>query len=171
MVVATDDNRIADHARELGADALLTETGLDSGSARAFAAARHFSPASQFVINLQGDAPFIPPSIVAGLLNTLRSGGADMATPVYQLDWSRLDRLREHKRSAPFSGTTCIRDSAGRALWFSKSILPTIRDEERLRAVGALSPVWQHIGLYGYRMDALAWFPGQPCALQTVGGT
>ena len=59
--------------------------------------------------------------------------------------------------TAPFSGTTCIRAPDGRALWFSKSILPAIRDEARLSA-NLLSPVWQHIGLYGYTMGALEWF-------------
>jgi len=76
-----------------------------------------------------------------------------------------LDRLRAHKQTAPFSGTTCIRAADGRALWFSKSILPAMRGESALRSAGPLSPVWQHLGLYGYRMAALAWFaataPGQ----------
>lgn len=157
IVVATDDERIVTHARDLGAEVALTNTALDSGSARACAAAEQRSRLPKRVINLQSDAPFIPPSIVAGLIATLRAGEADVATPVYQLDWDRLDRLREHKQTAPFSGTTCVRGEDGRALWFSKTILPAIRDEAGLRAV-PLSPVWQHLGLYGYRMAALQWF-------------
>jgi CMP-2-keto-3-deoxyoctulosonic acid synthetase len=162
VVVATDDPRIAAHAVALGAPATLTEAAIDSGSARAYAAARRMSPPPELVINLQGDAPFVPPGVVAGLISTLRSGNADVATPVYQLDWGRLDRLRAHKRTAPFSGTTCIRSGTGRAVWFSKSILPAIRGEADLRKAQTLSPVWQHIGLYGYRMEALSWFASQP---------
>ena len=66
-----------------------------------------------------------------------------------------LDALREHKVSTPFSGTTCIRGEDGRAIWFSKNILPAIRSEAKLRAAGPLSPVLQHVGLYGYTRKAL----------------
>ncbi len=162
VVVATDDERIAGHARELGVDVALTGEEIDSGSSRAYAAAMQCATAPARVINLQGDAPFIPPTIVAGLIEALRTSGADVATPVYQLDWARLDRLRAHKQEAPFSGTTCVRDGQGRALWFSKTILPALRQEEALRAASPLSPVWQHLGLYGYRMEALAWFAAAP---------
>ncbi|WP_347304414.1 3-deoxy-manno-octulosonate cytidylyltransferase [Croceibacterium sp. TMG7-5b_MA50] len=170
IVVATDDGRIADHARDLGADVVMTPSTLDSGSARAFAAAAGIVAPDGVVINLQGDAPFVPPQIVASLLHTLRHGTADVATPVYRLDWQRLDRLRTHKQQAPFSGTTCIRAADGRALWFSKAIIPAIRNEGDLRTAGALSPVWQHLGLYSYRMAALGWFaaaaPGHYEALE-----
>lgn len=162
VVVATDDARIAEHAHAIGAEVAMTEAALDSGSARACEAARARPHAPDLVINLQGDAPFVPPAVVAGLIETLRCSGADVATPVYRLNWERLDRLRRHKEASPFSGTTCVRDEHGRALWFSKTILPAIRDEATLRAADPLSPVWQHLGLYGYRMGALDWFAAAP---------
>ena len=158
VVVATDDARIADHARSLAVEVAITDTALDSGSARVCAAARAWPSSPAIVINLQGDAPFVPSAVAAGLIATLREGDADVATPVYQLSWDRLDRLRQHKQTSPFSGTTCIRSERGEALWFSKAILPAIRDEGASRSAGALSPVWQHLGLYGYRMSALEWF-------------
>lgn len=158
VAVATDDERIAEHARALGFEAVMTDESLNSGSSRACAAARSRPQAPGLVINLQGDAPFIPPTIVAELLEALRSGAADMATPVYRLDWTRLDALRVHKQAAPFSGTTCIRAADGRALWFSKTIIPALRGEAALRDASPVSPVWQHLGLYGYRMAALEWF-------------
>ena len=162
IVVATDDDRIADHARELGATVEMTSPELDSGSARACAAALQRAARPDHVINLQGDAPFVAPDVIAGLIGTLRSGSADVATPVYRLDWTRLDRLRAHKQTAPFSGTTCVRDAQGRALWFSKTILPALRDEARLRTADPLSPVWQHVGLYAYTLPALEWFAAAP---------
>jgi 3-deoxy-manno-octulosonate cytidylyltransferase (CMP-KDO synthetase) len=162
VVVATDDARIAEHARALGAEVAMTGTALDSGSARAYAAACGRPSPPALVINLQGDAPFVPPAVVAGLIATLREGGADVATPVYQLSWDRLDRLRRHKQTSPFSGTTCVRGEREEALWFSKAILPAVRDEDASRAAGPLSPVWQHLGLYGYRMAALDWFATAP---------
>ena len=161
VVIATDDERIANHARALGAEVALTDPDLDSGSARACAAAHQQAQLPARVICLQGDAPFIAPGVVARLIEHQRTAGADVATPVYQLDWARLDRLRAHKKVAPFSGTTCLRGGDGQALWFSKTILPAIRNEAALRG-SSKSPVWQHLGLYAYTMEALDWFTGAP---------
>ena len=157
VVVATDDQRIADHAWAIGVRVAMTSPDLNSGSSRAQAAAQADSPHPTGVINLQGDAPFISPATIVALIRALREGDAPVVTPVYQLDWERLDRLREHKKAAPFSGTTCVRDGEGKALWFSKSILPAIRREEGLRTA-RMSPVWQHLGLYAYTLEALDWF-------------
>jgi 3-deoxy-manno-octulosonate cytidylyltransferase (CMP-KDO synthetase) len=157
LVVATDDQRIADHAASIGAEVVMTPADLNSGSARALAAAQAQAKPPAAIINLQGDAPFIPSATITALIEAMRRGDAPVVTPVYQLDWERLDRLRKHKRGAPFSGTTCVRDHGGKALWFSKSILPAIREEEALRAQ-PLSPVWQHLGLYAYTFQALDWF-------------
>lgn len=162
IVVATDDLRIADHAHEIGAQVALTAADLDSGSSRACAAARQRDLAPDLIINLQGDSPFISPSTVAALIENLRNGHGDVATPVYRLDWAQLDRLRAHKGDTPFSGTTCVRDKNGNALWFSKTIIPALRDEAKLRVESPISPVWQHLGLYGYRMAALEWFTATP---------
>ena len=167
VVVATDDQRIADHAEQLGASVAMTDASLDSGSARAHAAAHQQAVTPRRVICLQGDAPFIAAEIIALLLQALREGDAAVATPVYQLDWTRLDRLRQHKLTAPFSGTTCLRDRTGKALWFSKTILPALRSESELRKE-PLSPVWQHLGLYAYDMAALDWFVSAPAGTYEV---
>jgi 3-deoxy-manno-octulosonate cytidylyltransferase (CMP-KDO synthetase) len=50
----------------------------------------------------------------------------------------------------------------GQALWFSKAILPAIREEQALRDAGPLSPVYRHLGLYAYRLDALERFEATP---------
>lgn len=165
VVVATDDTRIVDHARALGVEVVMTDPALSSGSARSYSAAMALAkrgaaePAR--IISLQGDAPFISAEIITALLTTLREGTAEVATPVYQLDWDRLDALRMHKRVAPFSGTTCLRNASGSALWFSKAIIPMMRQEEQLRRQ-VLSPVWQHLGLYAYTRSALEWFVSAP---------
>ena len=64
--------------------------------------------------------------------------------------------------SNPFSGTTCICGTDGRALWFSKNIIPAIRKEEKLRVTAGLSPVLRHIGLYAYALPALRKFASLP---------
>ena len=86
----------------------------------------------------------------------------DAVTPIVQMSWADLDEVRERKKETPFSGTSCIVNAEDEALWFSKNILPAIRKEEKLRETEALSPVWRHIGLYGYKRAALERFVSLP---------
>lgn len=161
LIVATDDDEIADHARGAGCDAVMTDSHIGTGSGRALAAALARSELPEFVVNLQGDSPFQPQGALAAVIAALRAG-AQVATPVINLDWDALDALRDHKTRSPFSGTTCARAPDGAAYWFSKTIIPAIRDEDKLRTTGRLSPVWRHVGLYGYGLDALRRFEACP---------
>lgn len=164
MIVATDDDRIADHARALGHRVVMTDTEITNGTARALATARAMSAPPAFIVNLQGDNPFTPPATLLAMIDALVAG-ATVATPVVTLEWDDLDKLRGQKNYSPFSGTTCVRDVAGRALWFSKNIIPAIRDEAHERARSASSPVFRHIGLYGYTLAALEAFCAAPISL------
>jgi 3-deoxy-manno-octulosonate cytidylyltransferase (CMP-KDO synthetase) len=161
LVVATDDDAIADHARTVGCDAVMTDSAIATGSGRALAAALAQPTPPRFVVNLQGDSPFQPEGALGAVIEALEAG-APVATPVIALDWPSLDALRDHKRRSPFSGTTCARAPDGHALWFSKTIIPAIRGEEALRETSPRSPVWRHVGLYGYALDALQRFEACP---------
>ena len=163
MVIATDDVRVFDHARALGHRAMMTPGDVANGTARALAAADGTMPRPNIVVNLQGDNPFTPPATLLAVMDVLAAGAA-VATPVVHLDWADLDRLRRQKIASPFSGTTCVRDGAGRALWFSKQIIPAIRDEAYERTRSPLSPVFRHIGLYGYTLNALGTFCAKPAS-------
>lgn len=161
-VIATDAQEILDHAASIGAPAVMTDPALPSGTDRALAAASLQPVEPDFVLNLQGDAPFTPPDYLTALIDAARGTDCDVVTPVVQLDWAALDTVRDQKAREPFSGTSCIRRADGEALWFSKQVLPAIRKEDALRKSSPLSPVWRHIGLYGYRMDALRRFADLP---------
>lgn len=161
LTVATDDDEIADHARLVGCDAVLTDSAIATGSGRALAAALARPARPRFVVNLQGDSPFQPEGALGAVIAALQAG-APVATPVIALDWTALDALRDHKTRSPFSGTTCARAPDGRALWFSKTIIPAIRGEDQLRRSLPRSPVWRHVGLYGYMLDALLRFEASP---------
>ena len=162
LVVATDDERIAAHARSLGCAVAMTATTIVSGSGRAHAGAFARTPPPGIVVNLQGDAPFVPAAVVAGLIAALRASSFDVATPVVRLGWGDLDDLVDHKRAAPSSGTTVTRAADGRALWFSKAIIPQIRDADERRRHEPMSPVYRHLGVYAYRNPALARFEAMP---------
>lgn len=161
LLVATDDDEIAAHAEAVDCKAAMTDSAIATGSGRALAAARQSATPPRFVVNLQGDSPFQPEGALRAVIAALEEG-AEVATPVIALDWPALDALREHKIRSPFSGTTCARAPDGRALWFSKTIIPAVRNEDALRQSQPLSPVWRHVGLYGYTFDALTRFEATP---------
>ena len=165
MVVATDDALIAEHCEMHGIAYVMTNKTLKTGSDRALAAtdilASETGKTYNYVINLQGDAPFTPVSSIVALAETIKTG-ADVATPYIQLSWDGLDGLRKHKIKTPFSGTTVAVGLDGHAIWFSKNIIPAIRNEKSLRARESLSPINRHIGLYAYSYDALKRFTSSP---------
>ena len=160
-VIATDHSDIAAHCEAFDLPVVMTEADLPSGSDRALAAAKIFRPEAEIILNLQGDAPFTDPAHVTAVIERLVKDDVDIATPAVQLSWKALDALREAKKTTPFSGTTII-EVGGRAVWFSKNILPAIRKEAALRETQPLSPVLRHIGLYGFRRAALERFTQLP---------
>lgn len=162
FVVATDHPSIEEHAKEIGAPVVVTDPDLPSGTDRALAAANLFAPDAEFIVNLQGDAPFTPPDYLTAIIKAGRNTKLDAVTPIVQMSWEDLDEVRARKQLTPFSGTSCIVNAQDEALWFSKMILPAIRKEKQLREQGPLSPVWRHIGLYGYKRAALDRFVSLP---------
>ena len=161
-VVATDHEQIAEHATSLNIPVVMTDPDLPSGTDRALAAMHATAPDTDFVVNLQGDAPFTPPNYIDAVIAAGETAQQDVVTPVVQLDWDSLDVVRKQKLTTPFSGTSCVRREDGEALWFSKQVLPAIRKEDQLRSESALSPVYRHIGLYGYKTSSLQRFVALP---------
>lgn len=159
IIVATEDERIADHARELQVQCALTSQECKTGTDRVYQTVKLLKITSEFIINFQGDAPFTPPHVIRSLIEDFLSGDKNkVITPVHQLSWKGLDQLRKSKKSTPFTGTTVVMNKNNEAIWFSKNILPAMRNESDLRQKTALTPVWQHIGLYGYPRQILKDF-------------
>lgn len=160
LAVATEDQRIADHASELGVQGIITSDNCATGSDRVLEALDTLGNDFDFVLGLQGDAPFTPPKALIKMIEAVQKNpDIEVVTPVINLRWEELDKLREQKKVTPFSGTTAILNANEQALWFSKNILPAIRKENRDEE---FSPVHQHIGLYGYRVDILRKFVSLP---------
>lgn len=163
LLVATEDERIAAHCREIKVDCVPTSDDCPTGSDRVLQAADKFCGDFDVLVSLQGDAPFTPPEALDRIIAAFENDpSAEVVTPVVKLRWSELDVLREAKKTTPFSGTTAVVDPTGRALWFSKNILPAMRGEKSLREKDMFSPVLQHLGLYGYRADILRRFVSLP---------
>lgn len=164
VIVATEDQRVFNHAKTIsGVTPVMTPDTCPTGSDRVLAAIDALSLQPNVVINLQGDAPFTPPEFMTQLAKVLLDHPPyAVATPAVQLTWAELDGLRESKKTTPFSGTTVVMNAEQQALWFSKNIIPAIRGEKKLRQQSSYSPVYQHIGLYGFQLAALRQFVALP---------
>ncbi|MFI3240087.1 MAG: manno-octulosonate cytidylyltransferase [Bacteroidales bacterium] len=163
-VVATDNNSIIDFCTAENIPAVMTAESCKSGTERCWDAINQQSERPNFVINLQGDNPLCPPWFIEQLIQAWQEDNTgELFTPALHLSWSEFDSMREAKKTTPFSGTCVEVDKFGYALTFSKSLIPTIRKEEKLRTILDKSPVRRHIGLYAYTYNALErYFNDEP---------
>ncbi|MEM6811207.1 MAG: 3-deoxy-manno-octulosonate cytidylyltransferase [Pseudomonadota bacterium] len=162
IIVATEDERIFKHAQKLEVTAMMTSDDCTTGSDRVLEAAQKLSEDVEFVFGLQGDAPFTPVEALVKMSEAVENNqDIEVVTPIVPLRWDELATLRKNKEQTPFSGTTVTTNKEGRALWFSKNIIPAIRKEDDLKAE-EFSPVYQHIGLYGYKIQTLEKFVSLP---------
>ena len=154
VVIATDDDRITEHAAGFGAEVVATSSDCRNGTERCAEAVARIGGAFDIVVNFQGDAPLTPPWFVEDLVKALAAQpGFAMATPVLQTDGAALAKLREDRKSGRVGGTTAVFGKSGRALFFSKEVIPFADPDY---ADDAMTPVWHHVGVYAYRPDALA---------------
>jgi 3-deoxy-manno-octulosonate cytidylyltransferase (CMP-KDO synthetase) len=158
VIVASDDERVLEAARQAGAEARWTPADLASGTDRiAAVAAEEGWPDATCVVNLQGDEPLTPGSLldeVAGVL--LRHQTADMATLGVPL--RRAEELNDPNL------VKFVTDAAGRALYFSRAPIPWDREAHRLGRAPDLSIARRHLGLYAYRAGFLRRLTAEPPA-------
>ena len=155
--VATDDDRIADHCRGFGASVVMTGGEARNGTERCADALRAVD--ADLIVNLQGDAPLTPPWFVEALVEAMAAGGADMATPVLRCDWRTYHMLLDDRRAGRVGGTTAVFGREGRALYFSKEVIPYI-DPGKVPARDI--PVFHHVGCYAYTPGALRAYMDWP---------
>jgi 3-deoxy-manno-octulosonate cytidylyltransferase (CMP-KDO synthetase) len=142
VLVATDDERIADVCRAFGAEVVHTRADHPTGTDRLAEVARGLS--DEIVVNIQGDEPLIEGFVVdAAVEALLEDPQAPMATVVHPAEPGALDDANRVKVAL---------DRRGDALVFSRSRI------RGLRAGGRAARVWQHVGLYAYRRAFLLDF-------------
>ncbi len=167
VVVATDDDRIAEHAKGFGAEVVMTSDTCRNGTERVAEAVRVMEVHPEIVINLQGDAPLTPPWFMENLIAAMRARPeVGVATPVLQTEAEAYARLREDRAQGRVGATTAVMRPDGVALYFSKELLPFLPDP----AVSE-PPVYHHVGIYAYRPAALQRYVGWPQGrLETLEG-
>lgn len=142
-VVATDDESVANAARDAGADVVMTSDTHTSGTERVAEVARQ----SRFkdyttIVNVQGDEPFIGCAAVRGAANIVSTNQFPIGTAASPATW-------DISNDPSIVKVVCADD--GRAMYFSRGAIPFPRDGAESTEVQPL----QHIGVYAYSRDAL----------------
>lgn len=157
VVIATDHLEIAKAAQGFGAQVLMTSADCTTGTDRVAAAAQQL-PDAEIIVNVQGDEPEISPTSIDAVIALLEAnpaaGMATLATPIRHPD--------------QLSNPACVKviwDGAGRALYFSRSQIPYIRDApmpwgDPDKPFNQPAIFFQHLGLYAYRRAELQRFAG-----------
>jgi 3-deoxy-manno-octulosonate cytidylyltransferase (CMP-KDO synthetase) len=152
VVVATDDHRIADAVRAFGGEVVLTRTDHPSGTDRCFeayeqlTAGRHApTGASDYVLNIQGDEPFIDPRQIDQLAAIL-DGSVELAT--------QMTPIRSAEVLHDVTKVKIVHTGRGEALYFSRQPIPYGRGTDPAHWHEA-HLYYRHIGLYAYRTDIL----------------
>lgn len=158
VIVATDDDRIRTAAEAFGAEVVMTSPSCGNGTERCAEAHRTLGGGYDIIVNLQGDAPLTPPWFVEDLVRGLRDDPqAKVATPVLRCEGRALNGFLEDRAAGRVGGTTAVFGRGGRALYFSKEVIPFTSERY---ADAAPTPVFHHVGVYAYRPDALEDYAG-----------
>lgn len=145
LVVATDDQRIFNHVESFGGKAVMTSSEHASGTDRCQEALQKADGEFDYVINIQGDEPFIQPEQIDLIINLL-DGDAQLATLVIKND------SEEHIFSRDNVKVVFTKDM--NALYFSREPIPHLRNTEH-KDWDSKKAHYHHIGIYGYRADVL----------------
>ncbi len=149
VVVAAAEAEIAEAVKAAGGEAVLTDPDHPSGSDRVWEAVRAVDPEAKApaIINLQGDLPTLDPELIA-TCDKLLHHGADITTLAAEIA-DDAERTNPNVTKAVISLSPGARE--GRALYFTRATTPH-----------GEGPLYHHIGIYGYRREALARFVDLP---------
>jgi len=165
IVIATDDQRIFDVAKAFGADVVMTAVDHENGTERIAEVAKIKGWADEDVIvNLQGDEPLIPKSLIettaASLINYPQAGMSSVCTPI-----------NDSADAFDPNAVKVVLDREQFALYFSRASIPWDRDgyKEESGVMTSKMPVYRHIGMYGYRVTFLRQYDEmESCPLETT---
>jgi 3-deoxy-manno-octulosonate cytidylyltransferase (CMP-KDO synthetase) len=145
VIVATDHVAICDHVIGFGGDVCMTSENHTSGTDRCFEALQKQKETFDYVINIQGDEPFISPEQI-DLLISLLNGKTELAT--------LKRRIETTEELFNPNVVKVITQQNKDAIYFSRATLPNIRNAEQSDWLKK-NTYYKHIGLYAYRTDIL----------------
>lgn len=146
VIVATDDERIAQHVKRFGGEYVMTRADHVSGTDRCFEALQNSGGNYKYVINIQGDEPFIDPSQINLLADTLKDNNTELATLIIPVD--------SHELLFNEGEVKVTVNNKMEALYFSRSVIPHIKGVDPKEWHQHFN-YYRHVGMYAYRSDLL----------------
>lgn len=159
VVIATDDERVADAVRRFGGQVCMTSPDHPSGTDRIEEVARLMGYGDEeIVVNVQGDEPLIPPRNIDQVAENLAANPGCSASTLCERIASPGDVFNPNIVKVVFR-------EDGAALYFSRAVVPWDRDAFASLAPGGMPstldhPCFRHIGIYAYRVSLLRRFVG-----------
>lgn len=150
VVVATDDERIYNEVKRFGGNAEMTSANHRSGTDRCWEAYRKHGMKADVIINIQGDEPFVQPEQLTALMKCFDSPDTDIATLI-----KPYDNGVKYEVIADPNCVKCVAAADGRALYFSRSVIPYLRGVEK-DEWSSERKYYKHLGVYAYRAEVLA---------------
>ncbi|MBB1550160.1 MAG: 3-deoxy-manno-octulosonate cytidylyltransferase [Prevotella sp.] len=144
--VATDDERIFNTVVNFGGKAVMTRTDHKSGTDRIQEAVEKIETDADVIINIQGDEPFIQPSQIETICQQFDDANTQIAT--FGKFFSSMEEVKNP------NSPKIILDVNHFALYFSRSIVPFIRGEQKEEWIKSF-PFLKHLGIYAYRRQVL----------------
>lgn len=149
VIVATDDERILWEVRRFGGEVRATSSRHRSGTDRvAEIASRLKIPRDGVVVNIQGDAPLLPPAMINQLVKPL------LDCPEVNMT-ALCGRIKEARELSNPNIVKVVLDREGFALYFSRLPIPYLRDKKTLNFALSTLNYYKHIGPYAYRKSFL----------------
>ncbi len=149
--VLTDSQEVVEAAASWGARTLMTSEECPSGTARIASVIEQLD--ADVVVNVQADEPLITGVVVDAVVGALEASTIEVATPVYPL--TTVEEVLDP------NVVKVVRAADGRALYFSRSPIPHVRDVAQKDWL-SFSPFWGHVGVYGYRRWVLRQYGQLP---------
>lgn len=148
-VVATDDSRIYDAVMAFGGEVVMTSSEHQSGTDRCAEAFERLGCKADIVINVQGDEPFIAPEHIGALLKCFENEEVEIATLAREFKAEEGIEALENPNSPKV-----VINSKGEAVYFSRSVVPYLRDVERSEWLKCHT-FYKHVGIYAFRAATL----------------
>jgi len=145
VVIATDDERISSHAQSFGAKVVMTKAEHPSGTDRCFEAYKNTGEEFDYIINIQGDEPFIDPSQI-DLLANICDGNTELATLMI--------KCNGHDVLFDKGEVKITLNTNNEALYFSRMVIPFIKGVDEKEWHKHFN-YFRHVGMYAYRKDVL----------------
>ncbi|WP_281544626.1 3-deoxy-manno-octulosonate cytidylyltransferase [Grimontia sp. SpTr1] len=144
VIIATDDQRIVDAANAFGGEVCMTREDHQSGTERLAEVVEKYNlAADEIIVNVQGDEPLIPPSVIRQVAENLARSEAPMSTLAINIDHA--DEVFNP------NAVKVVTDKDGYALYFSRATIPWDRDNFAKAPAEIHHNLKRHIGIYGYR--------------------